>query len=131
MTSFEMELCLLCNLNACCLHTTQKLQALLIVFLFFCSWRLPYTHHLFFLVHGVSQETIGKSFSSHLCAWCLLTTQKQQAKQENENEHVIKHVDINASDILNLTYNVLPHPSFLCRRMGGVFLENLRLQYLH
>jgi hypothetical protein len=39
-----------------------------------------------------------------------------------KNEHVITHVDIDASDILNLIYNLLPHPSFLLERMGGVFL---------
>jgi len=40
-----------------------------------------------------------------------------------KNEHVIRHVDIDASDILNLTYNLLPHPSFLLERMGGVLFE--------
>ncbi len=29
-------------------------------------------------------------------------------KQNNEDEHVIKHVDMDACDILNLTYNLLP-----------------------
>ncbi len=42
-------------------------------------------------------------------------------EQDNENEHVIKHVDIDASDILNLTYNLLPYTFFLFERMGGFF----------
>jgi hypothetical protein len=50
-------------------------------------------------------------------------------KQNNENEHVIAHVDIDACEILNLTCNLLPHPSFLFKMMGGFFWANL--QYLY
>jgi hypothetical protein len=41
--------------------------------------------------------------------------------QNNKNEHVIKHVDMNACDILNLFYNLLPYPSFILERMVGLF----------
>ncbi len=42
-------------------------------------------------------------------------------KQNNEHEHVIKHVDMDACDILNLIYNLLPYPSFLLEKMVGLF----------
>jgi hypothetical protein len=48
-----------------------------------------------------------------------------------EDKHVIKHVEIDASDIFILTYNLLPHPSSLFERIGGFFLANLCLQYLY
>ncbi len=55
-----------------------------------------------------------------MCACCLHITQKQQAKEDNDNEHVITHVDIDVGDILNLTYNLSPHPSFLLERIARV-----------
>ncbi len=44
-------------------------------------------------------------------------------EQDNEDEHVIKHVNIDAGDILNLIYNLLPYTSSLFERMGGLFLQ--------
>ncbi len=45
-----------------------------------------------------------------------------------EDEHVIKHVEIIASDIFILTYNLLPtHPLYL-KGWVGFFLENLCMQ---
>jgi hypothetical protein len=51
-----------------------------------------------------------------------IVTPLSMSKQDNEDEHVIVHVDINTSDILNLIYyNALPHPSSQVKRMKEVF----------
>ncbi len=47
------------------------------------------------------------------------------SKQDNEDEHVTTHADIDTSDILNLIYyNVLAHPSSQVKRMREVFFVN-------
>ncbi len=38
-----------------------------------------------------------------------------------EYEHVIGHVEIDVGEIFILTYNLLPHPSSLFKKMGGFF----------
>jgi hypothetical protein len=54
------------------------------------------------------------------------------SKEENTNEDVGPHAQIDGSDILNFFYNLLPHPSFQVERMGGVFCcQIFLLQYLH
>jgi hypothetical protein len=42
-------------------------------------------------------------------------------EEENKNEDVELHAQIDGSDILNFLYNLLPHPSFQVERMGEVF----------
>ncbi len=42
-------------------------------------------------------------------------------EEENTNEDVEPHAQIDGGDILNFFYNLLPHPSFQVERMGGVF----------
>ncbi len=42
-------------------------------------------------------------------------------EEENTNEDVEPHAQINGGDILNLFYNLLFHSSFQVERMGGVF----------
>jgi len=42
-------------------------------------------------------------------------------KEENTNEDVETHDQIDGSDILNLFYNLLPNPSSQVERMGGIF----------
>jgi hypothetical protein len=43
-------------------------------------------------------------------------------EQENTNEDVELHAQIDGGDILNLFYSLLAHPSFQMERMGGVFI---------
>ncbi len=52
-------------------------------------------------------------------------------KEENTNEDVEPHAQIDGGDILNFLYNLLPHPSSQVERMGGVFFSFFLLQYLH
>jgi hypothetical protein len=47
------------------------------------------------------------------------------SEQENANEVVEPHANIDGGDILNIIYyNLLPHPSFQVEKMGGVFFVN-------
>ncbi len=46
-------------------------------------------------------------------------------EEENTNEDVEPHVQIDGSDILNLFYNLLPHPSSQMERMGAIFFYQL------
>jgi hypothetical protein len=42
-------------------------------------------------------------------------------EEENTNEDVEPHAQIDRGDILNFLYNLLPHPSSQVERMGEVF----------
>jgi hypothetical protein len=42
-------------------------------------------------------------------------------EEENTNEDVEPHAQIDGGDILNFLYNLLPHPSSQVERMGRVF----------
>jgi hypothetical protein len=50
---------------------------------------------------------------------------------QEEDEHVIGHVQINVNDIFILTYNLLPTHLLYLKGWVGFFLANLCLQYLH
>jgi hypothetical protein len=45
-------------------------------------------------------------------------------EEENTNEDVELHAQIDIGDILNLFYNLLFDPSSQVERMGGIFLVN-------
>jgi hypothetical protein len=45
-------------------------------------------------------------------------------EEENTNQDVELHAQIDGGDILNFFYNLLPHPSSQVERMGGVFFVN-------
>jgi hypothetical protein len=58
----------------------------------------------------------------------ILMIEKQQnvvpilvPEEENINEDVELHAQIDGGDILNFLYNLLPHTSCQVERMGGVF----------
>jgi hypothetical protein len=51
-------------------------------------------------------------------------------EEENTNEDVKPHAQIDGGYILNFLYNFLPYPSSQVERMGGVFLSIFLLQYL-
>jgi len=42
-------------------------------------------------------------------------------EEENTNEDIELHAQIDGGDILNFFYNLLPHPFFQAEKMGGVF----------
>jgi hypothetical protein len=42
-------------------------------------------------------------------------------EEENTNQDVELHAQIDGGDILNFFYNLMPHPSFQVERMGRVF----------
>jgi hypothetical protein len=46
-------------------------------------------------------------------------------EEENTNEDVELHAQIDGDDILNFLYNLLPHASCQVERMGRVFLVNI------
>jgi len=48
-------------------------------------------------------------------------------EEENANEDVEPHAQIDGGGILNLFYNLLPHPSSQVERMGGIFFVNFFL----
>jgi len=48
-------------------------------------------------------------------------------EEENTNEYIEPHAQIDGSDILNFLYNLLPHPSFQVEMMSGVFFLSILL----
>jgi hypothetical protein len=42
-------------------------------------------------------------------------------EEENTNEDIEPHAQIDGNDILNFLYKLFPHPSSQVERMGGVF----------
>jgi low affinity Fe/Cu permease len=64
----------------------------------------------------------------------ILMIEKQQnvvpilmLEEENINEDVELHAQIDGGDILNFLYNLLPHASYQVERMGGVFFFSIFL----
>jgi len=48
-------------------------------------------------------------------------------EENNTNEDVEPHAQIDGGDILNLFYNLLPNPSSQVEKIGGIFLVNFLL----